>query len=162
MLDDFGGLWKSIPVYSGLLLVVIMSSAGLPGLNGFIGEFTILLGAYLYNPVYAIIAALGVILAAWYLLTAFRKVAQGPITNPANETANLSDLRPNEIAMVVPLVLLFFLIGLFPNIFLDKINPSVQLLVENPAIVIHHAAPETATENAMTEIVMTEPVKAEP
>jgi hypothetical protein len=63
--------------------------------------------------------------------------------------------------MVVPLVLLFFLIGLFPNIFLDKINPSVQQLVENPAIVIHHAASETATENAMTEIVMTETVKAE-
>jgi NADH-quinone oxidoreductase subunit M len=150
LLADFGGLWKSVPVYSGLLLVVIMSSAGLPGLNGFIGEFTILLGAYLRNPTYAIIAALGVILAAWYLLTAFRKVAQGPLTNPENDAFHLSDLRPNEIAMVVPLVVLFFLIGLFPNIFLDKINPSVQLLMENPAIVRHFPPAELHTVELTT------------
>jgi NADH-quinone oxidoreductase subunit M len=136
MLDDFGGLWKSVPIFCGFFLVVIMSSAGLPGLNGFIGEFTILLGMYLYSPTFAILAALGVILAAWYLLTAFRKLAQGPITNPANEAANLPDLRRSEIVMLVPLVLLFFIIGLFPNLFLDKINPSVQQLVENPAIVM--------------------------
>jgi NADH-quinone oxidoreductase subunit M len=151
MLDDFGGLWKSVPVYCGFLLVVIMSSAGLPGLNGFIGEFTILLGAYLHNPTYAIIAALGVILAAWYLLTAFRKIAQGPLTNPDNESSHLSDLRPNEVAMLVPLVLLFFLIGLFPNLFLDKINPSVQQLVENPAIVSHFADVEPALELVKAE-----------
>jgi NADH-quinone oxidoreductase subunit M len=142
MLDDFGGLWKSVPVYCGLFLVVIMSSAGLPGLNGFVGEFTILLGAYAHTPTYAIIGALGVILAAWYLLTAFRKIAQGPLTNPDNDSAHLSDLRPNEIAMILPLVALFFLIGLFPNLFLDKINPSVQQLVENPAIVRHFPLPE--------------------
>ncbi|MCC6169560.1 MAG: NADH-quinone oxidoreductase subunit M [Caldilineaceae bacterium] len=136
LLDDFGGLWKSIPLYSSFLLVVIMSSAGLPGLNGFIGEFTILLGMYLRSPVFAILAALGVILAAWYLLVAFRKVAQGPLTNPANEASRLRDLRAGEMAMLVPLVLLFFLIGLFPNLFLEKINPSVELLVENPAIVM--------------------------
>jgi NADH-quinone oxidoreductase subunit M len=138
MLDEFGGLWKSIPLYCGFFLVVIMSSAGLPGLNGFIGEFTILIGMYLRSPIFAIIAALGVILAAWYLLTAFRKLAQGPLTNPANEAANLPDLRRSEIMMLVPFVLLFFIIGLFPNLFLDKINPSVQQLVENPAIVTSH------------------------
>jgi NADH-quinone oxidoreductase subunit M len=142
MLDDFGGLWKSVPIYCGLFLVVIMSSAGLPGLNGFVGEFTILLGAYAHTPTYAIIGALGVILAAWYLLTAFRKIAQGPLTNPDNDSAHLSDLRPNEIAMILPLVALFFLIGLFPNLFLDKINPSVQQLVENPAIVRHFPLPD--------------------
>lgn len=136
MLDEFGGLWKSIPVYCGFLLVVIMSSVGLPGLNGFIGEFTILVGAFLREPIYGVLGAAGVILAAWYLLTAFRKVAQGPLTRSENEAANLPDLRPGEIAMLVPLVLLFFLIGLFPNIFLDKINPSVEMLVERPAIVM--------------------------
>ncbi len=137
MLDDFGGLWKSVPVFCGFFLVVVMSSAGLPGLNGFIGEYTILLGMYLRQPVFAILGALGVILAAWYLLTAFRKLAQGPLTNPENDSAHLKDLRPGEIAMLVPLVLLFFLIGLFPNLFLDKINPSVAQLVERPAIVLH-------------------------
>jgi NADH-quinone oxidoreductase subunit M len=143
MLEDFGGLWKSVPIFCGFFLVVIMSSAGLPGLNGFVGEFTILLGMYLRWPIYAIIAALGVILAAWYLLTAFRKIAQGPLTNPDNDESHLKDLRPNEIMMLMPLVILFFLIGLFPNLFLDKINPSVQQLVENPAIVLHYPAPET-------------------
>ncbi|MCB0146979.1 MAG: NADH-quinone oxidoreductase subunit M, partial [Caldilineaceae bacterium] len=71
MLDDFGGLWASVPVYTGLFLVVAMSSAGLPGLNGFVGEFTIMLGTYEYMPIFAVLAAAGVILAAWYLLTAF-------------------------------------------------------------------------------------------
>jgi NADH-quinone oxidoreductase subunit M len=158
MLDEFGGLWKSVPIFSGLFLVVIMSSAGLPGLNGFVGEFTILLGAYLTMPVYAIIAALGVILAAWYLLTAFRKIAQGPITNPKNDSANLSDLRRDEIAMLVPLVVLFFLIGFFPNIFLDKINPSVQQLVEHPAIVRHYQAevPAESLLETVSEIAKAE------
>ena len=136
MLDDFGGLWKSIPVYCGFFLVVVMSSAGLPGLNGFIGEFTILVGSYTVMPVFAVLGALGVILAAWYLLTAFRKMAQGPLTNPDNDSDHLKDLRPGEIAMLLPLVALFFLIGLFPNLFLEKINPSVQQLVEHPAIIL--------------------------
>jgi NADH-quinone oxidoreductase subunit M len=136
MLDDFGGLWKSMPIYCGFFLVIAMSSIGLPGLNGFIGEFTILLGAYQAWPIYAVLGAAGVILAAWYMLTAFRKIAQGPLANPANDAQHLSDLRFNEIAMVLPLVLLFFLIGLFPNLFFDKINPSVESLLQRPTIVM--------------------------
>jgi len=137
MLEDFGGLWKSVPIFCGFFLVVAMSSAGLPGLNGFVGEFTILLGMYHSQPIFAVLGAVGVILAAWYLLTAFRKVAQGPITNPANEAENLPDLRVNEIAMLLPLIILFFVIGLFPNLFLDKINPSVEALLNNqPALVV--------------------------
>jgi len=133
LLSEFGGLWKSIPIYSSLFLLVALSSAGLPGLNGFVGEFTILLGMYLHQPIFTVLAALGVILAAWYLLTAFRKMAQGPITNPANEAENLHDLRWNEIAMLVPLVILFFVIGLFPNLFFDKINPSVEAMTAQMA-----------------------------
>ena len=140
-LDEFGGLWKSVPIYSGFLLVVAMSSAGLPGLNGFIGEFTILLGAYgstglLWGNWFAVIAALGVILAAWYLLTLFRKIVQGPLTNPKNDSEHLADLSIGEIAVLLPLVILFFLIGLFPNLFLEKINPSVSAMLEGqPALV---------------------------
>ena len=136
MLDDFGGLWKSVPVFCGFFLVVAMSSAGLPGLNGFVGEFTILLGAYKTMPIFTALAAVGVILAAWYLLTVFRKIAQGPLNDPENDAAHLPDLRRGEVLMLLPLVILFFVIGLFPNLFLDKINPSVQALVENPAIVM--------------------------
>jgi len=148
MLDEFGGLWKSIPVFSSLFLLVAMSSAGLPGLNGFVGEFTILLGMWMTQPIFTVLAALGVILAAWYLLTAFRKMAQGPITNPANEAANLPDLHRGEIAMLVPLVILFFVIGLFPNLFFDKITPSVeamtaQMAARDQAIVLQIDTPQT-------------------
>ena len=140
-MDQFGGLWKSVPVWSFIFLVVVMSSAGLPGLNGFIGEFTILLGAYVWRPVLAVIAALGVILAAWYLLTAFGKMVQGKITNPANESGVLADMKRPEVLMVLPLVILFFVIGLFPNLFLDKINPSVTAMLENQSAVTRTVEP---------------------
>lgn len=137
-MNEFGGLWASVPVYCGFFLVVAMSSAGLPGLNGFVGEFTILLGMYAANPWFAAFGAVGVILAAWYLLTAFRKIAQGPITNDANKSENLADLNTSEVAMLVPLVVMFFVIGLFPNLFLDKITPSVSdMLGATSAIEVH-------------------------
>lgn len=143
-MDDFGGLWSSVPVYCGFFLVVAMSSAGLPGLNGFVGEFTILLGMYATNPWFAALGSLGVILAAWYLLTAFRKLAQGKITNDANRAENLADLNRGELAMLIPLVVMFFVIGLFPNLFLDKISPSVAQLVDTQsgAVIELHAADE--------------------
>jgi NADH-quinone oxidoreductase subunit M len=139
MLDDFGGLWKLMPIYAAIALITFMSSAGLPGLNGFIGEFTILLGTMRYNVAFAVLATLGIILAAWYLLWAFAKIFQGPNTNPAN--AGLKDLNLREIVIMVPLVIMFILIGLFPNIFLNKINPSAELVlsqVDNPAAITQY------------------------
>jgi NADH-quinone oxidoreductase subunit M len=136
LLSEFGGLWKQIPVFSALFLVVVMSSVGLPGLNGFVGEFTILLGAFQVNPVWAILGTAGVILAAWYLLTAARGLLYGPLANPKNQT--LTDLNRREIWVLIPIVLLFFVIGLFPNLFFDKINPAVEALLRDanaPAIV---------------------------
>ena len=152
MLDDFGGLWASVPVYTGLFLVVAMSSAGLPGLNGFVGEFTIMLGAYEAMPLFAVLAAVGVVLAAWYLLTAFRKMAQGPITNVANDRGHLRDLSVKELVMVVPLVLLFFVIGLFPNLFFEKINPSVEAMLERRAAVMQAATAEHVSALQLVEI----------
>jgi NADH-quinone oxidoreductase subunit M len=156
MLDEFGGLWASVPVYTGLFLVVAMSSAGLPGLNGFVGEFTIMLGAYNYMPIFAVLAAAGVILAAWYLLTAFRKMAQGEITNPANDKEHLKDLNLKELVMIVPLVLLFFVIGLFPNLLLDKVNPSVERMLETRAALIQQAQTAQMPALELPEIAMTE------
>ena len=144
MLDQFGGLWASIPIFSSLFLVVALSSAGLPGLNGFIGEFTIMLGSYAVMPIYAILAAVGVIFAAWYLLSAFRDMAQGPVTNPENEKGRLKDLNWKELVMIVPLVALFFVIGLFPNLFFDKINPTVEAMVARQQAALHQAPVETA------------------
>ena len=124
---DFGGLWKSIPIYCAFFLIIAMSSAGLPGLNGFIGEFSILIGTYAFNPWYALVASIGVVLAAWYLLTAYRKLAQGEIVHQENRADVLPDLNSQELSMLVPLVVMCFVIGLFPNLLLDKIVPAVEL-----------------------------------
>lgn len=129
LFSDFGGLWKSVPVYCGLLLITALSSVGLPGLNGFVGEFTILLGTWQVSPAAAAVASTGVILAAWYLLTAFRKLAQGEIRHQENQVGVLPDLQRSELMMIVPLVVMFFVIGLYPNLLLDHIVPAVEILL---------------------------------
>ena len=145
IMSEFSGLWKEIPIYGGLFLIVMLSSVGLPGLNGFVGEFTILLGAFKANPAFAWPATAGIILAAWYMLTAFRQMMQGPVTKPKTITV-LPDLTRREIAIMAPLVVLFVIIGLFPNLFFDKINPSVESLAQHlkappPAVMIDQGRP---------------------
>ncbi len=136
MLSDFGGVWTVMPVYAAFLLVTMLSSAGLPGLNGFVGEFSILVGAFQANRAAAVLGAVGVIIAAWYLLHAFRETMQGPLEKPENK--RLTDLTRREALILAPIVVLFFVIGLFPNLFFDRINPSVmgvqQRVIEQTAI----------------------------
>lgn len=130
LMEHFGGLWKVMPVYASLTLVVTLSSIGLPGLNGFVGEFTILLGAFhsavLGSPWFAVIGVLGVILAAIYLLTMFQKTFLGKVTDEKN--AKLKDLSWREIASLAPLVVLIFWIGLYPKPFFHLIAPTVNHL----------------------------------
>jgi NADH-quinone oxidoreductase subunit M len=130
LLSDFGGLWKVVPVLAALSLVVTLSSAGLPGTNGFIGEFTILLGSFgstvLASPWFAGLAALGVILAAVYLLTMFEKVFLGPVKLEENRL--LKDLSVREILTLLPLIILIFWIGLYPTPFYTLLNPTVEKL----------------------------------
>ncbi|MGC8780340.1 MAG: complex I subunit 4 family protein [Anaerolineae bacterium] len=128
LLTDFGGLWKQVPVYGFLFIIVALSSAGLPGLNGFVGEFNILLAAFQANRAFAIFGTLGIILAAWYLLWAVRQMLHGPLTKPENAT--VKDLNAREVLTLVPIIILFFVIGLFPNLFFDKINPSAEAVVK--------------------------------
>ncbi len=128
LFSEYGGLWKQIPVWSAFFVIVVMASVGLPGLNGFVGEFSILVGTFQANPWWAVFATLGVILAAWYLLTAVRKMIQGPLDEEKN--GNLTDLTKREILVLAPLVIMFFVIGLYPNYFLDKINPAVDALLQ--------------------------------
>ena len=131
-MDAFGGLWKVMPVYAVLTLIVILSSMGLPGLNGFVGEFTILLGAFgsrvLNNPWFAALAAVGVILAAVYLLYMFNKMFMGPVDK--DENRKLFDLNLREIVTLVPLLILIFWIGLYPSPFFNLMEASVTKLVE--------------------------------
>lgn len=132
-MDAFGGLWKVMPVYAVLTLIVILSSMGLPGLNGFVGEFTILLGAFgskvLRNPWFAALAAIGVILAAVYLLYMFQKLFLGPVDKEENR--KLLDMNFREIITLVPLLILIFWIGLYPSPFFNLMEASVAKLVES-------------------------------
>ena len=127
LFKEYGGIWVKAPVFGTFFLLAALSSVGLPGMNGFVGEFVILLGTFKVNWVPAVFGAFGVVLAAWYLLTAVRRVMFGPF-NRANE--NLRDMNVREIIIAVPIVVLFFLIGLFPNLFFNKINPATAELVE--------------------------------
>ncbi len=150
-LDAFGGLWKVIPVFGTLLLIVSLSSVGLPGLNGFIGEFTILLGAAgsdalgnAWNQIvtalgvsfipmrsagglwFAGFAALGVIFAAAYLLQMYQKICLGALKA---ENQNLKDLSWREIITLLPLLVLIFWIGLYPKPFIDLIAPAINQML---------------------------------
>ena len=128
LIADFGGLAKVIPIFAGVFLFMAFASIGLPGLNGFIGEFLILIGSYSTLPVYTILAASGVILAAIYLLWAYERVFTGEITNPENK--GLKDFSIRETLIFVPLVGLIILLGVYPKIALDVIGPSTEAVLD--------------------------------
>jgi NADH-quinone oxidoreductase subunit M len=133
----YGGLWKIMPIYGAVMLIVSLSSMGLPGLNGFVGEFAILLGAFgstaIGSPWFAGLAALGVILAAVYILYMFQKIFLGPEGSIVEEVKKhghaLRDLNLREIVTIVPLLVFIFWIGLYPKPFFDLIAPAVQKLL---------------------------------
>ncbi|MFZ5475555.1 MAG: NADH-quinone oxidoreductase subunit M [Myxococcota bacterium] len=131
MIADFGGLTKVVPLFAVVFMVVTLSSIGLPATNGFVGEFLILLGAFQFAPVPTAVAATGVILGAAYMLWMFQRVMFGPLTNHANKA--LTDLNGREIAYLAPLLVLIFWMGVYPQPFLDRINPSVTTFVQRMA-----------------------------
>jgi NADH-quinone oxidoreductase subunit M len=127
MIEDFGGLSRVMPVFATLFMIVTLSSIGLPGLNGFVGEFLILLGTFKSNMVYAVIAALGVILAAVYMLWMFQRVMFGEVTKEENR--KLKDLSLREIIVLLPLIFFIFQIGVYPKPFLSRMDASVKHLI---------------------------------
>lgn len=132
LISEFGGLSKRMPIYATLFMIVSLSSIGLPGLNGFIGEFLILLGSFkshfLGSYAYAIFAATGVIFAAVYLLWMYQRVMLGPLEKPENQ--NLKDINGREIAVLIPIVIFIVWIGVHPNTFLEKTSASTKRLLE--------------------------------
>ena len=144
----YGGLWKITPVFAAIMLIVSLSSMGLPGLNGFVGEFTILLGAFgsqiINNPWFAAISALGVIMAAVYILYMFQKMFLGPQGEIVDEVQHhchqLRDLNWREITTIAPILLFIFWIGLYPKPFFTLMAPSVDKLVaalQTAALAMH-------------------------
>ncbi|HMF98586.1 MAG TPA: NADH-quinone oxidoreductase subunit M, partial [Vicinamibacterales bacterium] len=120
---EYGGLKNVTPHLVAAFLLITLSSIGLPGLNGFVGEFLILLGAFRANAAMAAFAATGVILSATYMLWMFQRVNYGPVTNEKN--AALPDLQPREWAVIVPVIAIAVVMGVFPDLFLRPIEPSV-------------------------------------
>jgi NADH-quinone oxidoreductase subunit M len=126
LISELGGLQKSAPVMAGFFTLVMLSSIGLPGLNGFVGEFLILVGAFVAHRWWAVVAVSGVILAALYLLWAYQRVFHGPAEG---ENATMPDLKVREIAILVPFVIAIVFMGIYPKPVIDRMQPAVNALV---------------------------------
>lgn len=128
LITDFGGLSKQMPIFATIFMIVTFSSVGLPGTNGFVGEFLILLGAFESQlRWWTIVATSGVILSAVYMLWVFQRVMFGELDNPKNQ--KLLDLNAREITIMVPLIVMIFFMGLYPKPFIDKMDPAIKKLV---------------------------------
>jgi NADH-quinone oxidoreductase subunit M len=128
LIADFGGLSKVMPIFAVFFMIFTLSSIGLPGLNGFVGEFLVLLGTFKVYPWYAVFAASGVIFAAVYMLWMFQRVMFGEVTNPKN--VGLKDLNAREIAVLLPILLFVVWIGVYPNTFLAPMEPSLKNFIQ--------------------------------
>jgi NADH-quinone oxidoreductase subunit M len=134
LVREFGGLAKVMPIYAALFVVVTMSSIGVPGTNGFVGEFMIVMGTFVSQALggnaklQAGLAAAGVILAAVYMLSVVQKMFFGPLSNPKNK--RLKDVSPREIIAVAPLIALIFVIGWFPSIFTSRMTEGVETVID--------------------------------
>jgi len=151
LISEFGGLSTPMPNFAAIYMIVTLSSLGLPLLNGFIGEFTILSGVFEISVKYAAWAVIGIILGAAYLLWLYQRVMFGPVTNPANE--HLADLNLREYATLVPLVILAFWIGIYPKPLFRVLERPVQLIVEqaNPDYYKTVSAPAPASAQSMAQ-----------
>ena len=125
---ELGGLQKSAPMFAAAFMLVMLSSVGLPGLNGFVGEFLILIGAFVANPWITSVAATGVILAAVYLLWAYQRVFHGPAEG---DNAEMEDLKVSEGLVLLPMLVLIVFLGVYPKPMLERIEPSVDALIEH-------------------------------
>ena len=139
-ISEFGGLASVMPLFAGAFLFTAFASIGLPGLNGFVGEFFVLIGSYLSLPGFAIAAAFGVVLAAIYLLWAYQRMFTGEITNEANR--GLQDLDLREKIILLPMVALVVFLGVYPKPALDIIEPSVDAVLHRIELMTDYEVPQ--------------------
>jgi NADH-quinone oxidoreductase subunit M len=153
------GLQKAAPILAAVFTVVMLSSIGVPGLNGFAGEFLILVGSFLTARWWTVVAAAGVILAALYLLWAYQRVFHG---TPDDENAEVKDLRLTEALVMAPLLALIVFLGIYPKPVLERIEPSVVALVDHVEDQTDYEEPAVADDGfAVIEDEVPEPVHAE-
>lgn len=149
-ISEFGGIAKVMPLFSTIFLIVSLSSIGLPGLNGFVGEFLILIGSFrspLMSPWFTVLATTGVIFAAVYLLWMYQRVIFGPVTNPRNQ--NLADLSKRELAVLLPVLIFIIWIGVYPNTFLKQsagYTKQIVQLFSQPSVRITREGGQKITE----------------
>jgi len=128
MISEFGGLAHAHPVLASVFLIVTLSSIGLPGLNGFVGEVLVLAGSFVRNKTYAAFAATGMILGAVYMLWMYQRVFLGKVTNPAN--SEMTDIGMREKLLLLPILLVMLWIGVYSEPFLRRMEPSLRLVQE--------------------------------
>ena len=128
LIKDFGGVSSQMPVFSAFFLVCLLSSVGLPGLNGFVGEILCLFGIFKTSQLQAILAVSTVILAAAYLLWMYQRVMHGPITN--EKIRSFKDMNKRELGYLVPIIIMMFWMGIYPQTFLRKMDASVSRLLD--------------------------------
>jgi NADH-quinone oxidoreductase subunit M len=127
LMDDFGGIAKVMPVFATFLMIVTLASVAVPGTNGFVGEIMILVGVFRTYPIYGVFAVSGMVLGVIYMLWMYQKVMFGPVTNDSNR--KMPDLNRREIAVMIPIAVLVFVMGIFPDPFLRKMDASVNFFI---------------------------------
>jgi NADH-quinone oxidoreductase subunit M len=132
LIAEFGGLWKPAPLLGVCFLIAMLGAVGLPGLNGFVGEFLLLVGLFQSVRAYAVLGALGMILGAWYMLWTFQRIMQGPAEG---RNADVPDMRGADLLVMVPLLVLIIILGVFPNLILGPAGATIDALVGQAAAV---------------------------
>src|SRR5438876_1376015 len=128
LIEAYGGIARVVPLFAAILTIVSLSSIALPGTNGFVGEFLVLLGSFRMYPIATALATSGVIVAAAYLLTALQRVIYNPLQNPENE--KLPDLTPRELVVLIPLLVCILWVGIYPKPFLQRMEPAARALID--------------------------------
>lgn len=149
--SELGGLQKQMPVMAAIFLAVVMSAVGLPGLNGFVGEFLVLVGTFVTHRWWAVVGTVAVITGAIYMLWAYQRVFQGRSLSPANE--QVKDISWHEIGAVAPLLVGIVFLGVYPRPFLDRVTPSVNYLLQRVAV----AAPSAHVPSSTSKLAITVP-----
>jgi NADH-quinone oxidoreductase subunit M len=147
-IGEMGGMWNVAPVLTGLFIAAMFAGIGLPGFSGFVGEFLSLAGAFLYDRPFAIVAALGVIFAAVYMLWPFKRAFAG---RASGAVSRMKDLDLREIVVVVPLLALSLFLGLYPKPVLDRIEPAADRAVRNFERKTDYRSPEESRDRRDTE-----------